>query len=268
MSKKRDWIEKVSGYLLGIKKRSLDDYLGEFLRPDMPFDEIGILLFARMMHKHVVVFFNEIWWSTCSDNDYSKVDCYLIYQGKCKFCDTIPLTSEEWDSRKEYSTSFGEHYFETQDKLEKEFNANLHSTNEGEQADQDDSNEHSTKKDDNCTVQGRSLAVIGKLEKTDKEEEELLNEVESSFDVKVDRKKRTKKTVSGEPTCKSKRLQEQDDMLMGKIFSGPRLRNSTSSSTVSKPKPKPRTTRNSNKTAASVRASVYLMLPKRRENLT
>ena len=225
----------------------------EFLRPDMPFDEIGILLFAHMMHKHVVVFFNEIWWTTRSDNNYSKADCYLIYQGKCKYCDTIPFTDDEWEARKEYLTAFGEHYFETLAELEKELNANLHSTNEGEQADQGNSNEHSTTTDDNCTVHGKTFAVVGTVEKT--EEEELLNEVESSFNVKVDRKKRPKRNISVEPTCRSKRLQNQDDRLLDKMFSGAGFQHSTSSSPVSKPKPKPRTTRNSNKTAASVRAS-------------
>ena len=96
---KRDWIEQVSSHLLNIKKCKLDDYLEDFLWPDMPLDEIGILLFARMMHKHVVVFFYEIWWTTCSDCAY-KADCYLIYCGKCQFSNTIPLTDAEWDSRK------------------------------------------------------------------------------------------------------------------------------------------------------------------------
>ena len=46
IKKKRDWIEKVLAPLLGFKKRNLDDYLAEFLNPNMPLDEIGILLFS------------------------------------------------------------------------------------------------------------------------------------------------------------------------------------------------------------------------------
>ena len=71
--KKCDWIEKVSAPLLGVKKRSIDDYLAEFLNPNMPLDEIGILLFSRMMHKHVVVFFNDLYWTTRSDNDITNM---------------------------------------------------------------------------------------------------------------------------------------------------------------------------------------------------
>ena len=77
--KKHDWIEKVSAPLLGVKKQSIDDYLAEFLNPNMPLD--GILLFSRMKHKHVVVFFNDLYWTTRSDNDITKCDCYLSYWG-------------------------------------------------------------------------------------------------------------------------------------------------------------------------------------------
>ena len=87
-----------------------------------------------MMHRHVVVFLNELWWSTRSDNDYSKADCYLIYHGKCKFSDSIPLTTKEWDSHKNYLTAFGEHYFQTLKEQEEEENKNLHSTSEDQQA--------------------------------------------------------------------------------------------------------------------------------------
>ena len=96
--KKHDWIEKVSAPLLGVKKRSIDDYLAEFLNPNMPLDEIGILLFSQMMHKHVVVFFNDLYWTTRSDNDITKCDCYLSYQGKCKYVNTVQLTKEEWNT--------------------------------------------------------------------------------------------------------------------------------------------------------------------------
>ena len=60
VAKKHSWIEDISRYLLGIKKHELHDYLSDFLRPDMPLDEIGILMFSHMMHKHCVVFFNDL----------------------------------------------------------------------------------------------------------------------------------------------------------------------------------------------------------------
>ena len=71
------WIEQISGHLLGIKKHELHDYLSDFLRPDMPLDEIGILMFSRMMHKHCIIFFNDVWWMTCKDNDVYYVGIVL-----------------------------------------------------------------------------------------------------------------------------------------------------------------------------------------------
>ena len=52
VAEKRSWNEDISRYLLGIKKCELHDYLSDFLRPDMPLEEIGILMFSHMMHKH------------------------------------------------------------------------------------------------------------------------------------------------------------------------------------------------------------------------
>ena len=102
-------------------------------------------------------------------------------------------------------------------------------------------------------MQEKTFAIVGMTQ--DNDEDHLLDEVEDSFNVNVERKKRKKRDISSEPVRRSKRLQEQDDKLLSNMFSRSRLRHSTSSSPVSKPKPKPRTTRNSNKTAASVRAS-------------
>ena len=300
IKKKRDWIQDVSSYLLNIKKRALDDYLEDFLRPDMPLDEIGILLFARMMHKHVVVFFNEIWWTTRSDCEY-KADCYLIYRGKCQFSNTIPLTAAEWDARKDYLTSFGKHYFDILKEQEEDDNSilqsttddttsdpNQHSTTDNTTTDPNqhstmdntttDPNLHSTNVDDteepnvqsttdstkehdannNCTVQEETKNVTS--DKDEPDDEELLNEVETSFNVEVQRKKRTKKDTSGEPVRRSKRLQDQDDRLTDSMLSNlnnvsGRTRSSTASTPSDSAKPKPRTTRNSNKSAASIPAS-------------
>ena len=67
-------------------------------------------------------------------------------------------------------------------------------------------------------------AVIGsvEMEKSDKDEKkELLQDVESALDVKV-KDKKPKKTCKPKtpvaPTRRSKRLQEQDDVLTGKIL--------------------------------------------------
>ena len=102
IKKKTNWILLIASNLLDIKKRSLDDYLADCLHPEMPLDEIGIMMFARMMHKHVTVCFNDLLWMTRRDDDSTNVDCVLVYHGKCIYVPTVPLSSEEYLSKKQY----------------------------------------------------------------------------------------------------------------------------------------------------------------------
>ena len=186
--KKRDWIEKVSAPLLGVKKRSIDDYLAEFLNPNMPLDEIGILLFSRMMHKHVVVFFNDLYWTTRSDNDITKCDCYLSYRGKCKYVNTVQLTKEEWNTRKDYLKAFEQMWFFDNPPRD-------------------------------CTMQDQK-PVIGTVQKIDP----ALQDVAETFDVDIEKpkrkpKKKHKNLRKEKPTRRSQRLKEQDDRLNSSILS-------------------------------------------------
>ena len=216
VKKKIDWIRSVSSYLLGLKKRELDDYLAEFLKPDIPLDEIGILLFARMMHKHVCVYFNDIYWTTRVDHDTTKCDAFLIYRGKCSFVDTVPLRKDEWKARKDYLKEFEAAYQNQSDGNEN----SVHSTN--------------------------THHIVGSIDKNETEDEKLLKDVTESLDVnivekKTDKHKKNKPQVK--PTRRSKRIKEQEDQLTRSMLL------SVHSTT------KPRTTRNSLKTSAAIAAS-------------
>ena len=187
IAKKRNWIEKVSSYLLGIKKCSLDDYLAEFLHPNMPLDEIGIVLFSRMMHKHVIVFFNDLYWPTRADNDIKKCHCYLSYWGKCNYLNTVQLTKEEWNARKDHLKAFEQMWFF------------------------DNPPRDSTMQDEK--------PVIGTVEKVDP----ALQDVAETFDVEIKkpkfkRKTKHKKLTKEKPTRRSQRLKEQDDRLNTSIL--------------------------------------------------
>ena len=96
LPRRKDGILLVASYLLDVKKQSLDDYLADFLIPKMPPDEIGIFLFACMMHRHVTVWFNDLWWTTHTDGDSTNVDCILIYHGKCIYVPTVPMSPDEY----------------------------------------------------------------------------------------------------------------------------------------------------------------------------
>ena len=185
-----------SRYLLGIKKCELHDYLSDFLRPDMHLDEIGILMFSHMMHKHCGVFFNDLWWTTHKDNDLSKIDCWLIYCSKCQYTDTICLTNEEWEARKPYLESVEKHFLSNSDE-------NLQNTTE--ESDKE-----------TCTVQ--KMKVIGSIKKVENnDEDELLKDAESSFDVHV--KKAKPKPKPSVPLRRSAQIKQQDDMLTLGILS-------------------------------------------------
>ena len=157
----------------------------------MPLDEIGILMFSWMIHKHCVVFFNDLWWTTHRDNDVSKVDCWLIYHGKCQYTDTIPLTKEEFKTRKPYLNSVEKLFFSNPDE-------NLQSTTED--------SEHETR-----TVQ--------KMEVIEHDEDELLKDVESSFDVDIKKPKPKPKPKPSVPLRSSAQIKQQNDMLMAGIMS-------------------------------------------------
>ena len=186
--KKRDWIEKVSAPLLGVKKQSIGDYLAEFLNPNMPLDEIGIMLFSRMMHKHVAVFFNDLYWTTRSDNDITKCDCYLSSQGKCKYVNTVPLTKEEWNTRKDYLKAFEQMWFFDNPPRD-------------------------------CTMQDQK-PVIGTVQKIDP----AIQDEAESLDVDIEKprhkpRKKHKNLWKEKPTRRSQRLKEQDDRLNSSILS-------------------------------------------------
>ena len=71
-------------------------------------------MFARMMHKHILVFFNDVFWCTRRDNDFSKCDAILVYRGKCSYLNTVPLSDKEYDQRKQYFEGVRNHWIATQ----------------------------------------------------------------------------------------------------------------------------------------------------------
>ena len=189
VEKKMDWIMNISSYLLGLKKRELEDYLAEFLKPDNPLDEIGILMFARMMHKHVAVYFNDIYWTTRVDHDTTKCDAHLIYRGKCVYEGTVQLTKDEWNKCKAYLEAFKKAY---EEQSNEEDETNVHSTN--------------------------THHIIGSIETDAQEDEEqLLMDVSDSLDVKIVRKQKKEKPKV-KPTRRSLRIKEQDDALNQSLF--------------------------------------------------
>ena len=73
----KEWIGWVGVDLLVIKGHILDQYLADFVRPGFKFDEIALLYFARIHHKHIFIIMESRFWTTRRDNDMSQ--CYLKF---------------------------------------------------------------------------------------------------------------------------------------------------------------------------------------------
>ena len=157
--------------------------MAEFLKPDIPFDEVDILMFARMMHKHVAVYFNDLYWTTRVDHDCAKCEAHFIYRGKSCYENTIPLTTEEWEKRKDYLTAFNDNF----------------------------------KGRDSKDVQSTS-AIVGEVQKSeilDEDDAALMEDINDTFNVHV--RKPAKKPMA-KPTRCSKWIKEKEDALTRSIL--------------------------------------------------
>ena len=140
-------------------------------------------MFARMVHKHVAVYFNDLYWTTRVDHDCAKCEAHFIYRGKSCYENTIPLTSEEWAKRKDYLTAFNNNF----------------------------------KGRDSKDVQSTS-AIVGEVQKSDILDEDdaaLMEDINDMFNVHV--RKTAKKPVA-KPTRCSKRIKEKEDTLTRSIL--------------------------------------------------
>ena len=73
----KEWIGQVGADLLVKKSHTLDQYLADLVRPGFKFDEIALLCFACMHHKHIFIMMESRFWTTRRDNDV--LQCYLKF---------------------------------------------------------------------------------------------------------------------------------------------------------------------------------------------
>ena len=101
-----------------------------------------------MMHKHVLIFFNDVYWCTRKDNDWTKVDCILVYRGKCRYIDTVELTDVEYEGRKDYFEGVRKHFLATTaDRTQKQ-----RAWSDWLPSEVEDADEH-------CTMQGKACTM-------------------------------------------------------------------------------------------------------------
>ena len=95
INKDTDFIRLLSKKFLDTKKWSLEDYSNYMAQRGNPIDELGLILAAKTIKKHIGVMLNGFtWWSTRRDGDWRKCEVLLAYCGKMKFLliEQVPMT--------------------------------------------------------------------------------------------------------------------------------------------------------------------------------
>ena len=115
-----DWVTKVTEYLLNIKKRTLDNFLIEWLHGSFPLDEAGILIVARAYKIHVAIFFNDSYWTTTSKSDLNKCKVFLLYHGSLVIEDSRTVPVPEYTERHRLYSQLEKYYTKLQKDREKE----------------------------------------------------------------------------------------------------------------------------------------------------
>ena len=73
----RDWIVKIGTNILVKKGLDVDTYMDNMTKPSFKFDEIALLCYARMYHRHIFIMMEGRFWTSHQDNDVNK--CHLRY---------------------------------------------------------------------------------------------------------------------------------------------------------------------------------------------
>ena len=88
MEDHRYFVENIGGDLIWQKGQDIEDYLFNVVQPQVPLDEIALLLYAHMYKIHICVILEGKYWCTNQDKALNRATIYLIYQGHMQFSDT------------------------------------------------------------------------------------------------------------------------------------------------------------------------------------
>ena len=83
-----EWITSVGEKFLKRKNLPVSKYIDNLQRPDVPLDQLGLLIYARMYHQHFAIILKGTIWSTKSDNSIEGCDLVFAYCGGIEFSDT------------------------------------------------------------------------------------------------------------------------------------------------------------------------------------
>ena len=83
-----DWIKAVGSRILDAKKIRVEDYANNITSGLVPFDELAILVVARMYHIHIgIVLKDRVWYTSSAEK---PEDClfYLLFHGGVQYLDS------------------------------------------------------------------------------------------------------------------------------------------------------------------------------------
>ena len=81
----RDWIVKIGTKFLARKGLDVDTYIDSMTKPGFQFDEIALLCYARMYHRHILIMMEGRFWTSRKDNDVNKYRLRYAFLGNLQF---------------------------------------------------------------------------------------------------------------------------------------------------------------------------------------
>ena len=82
------WIYDVGSSFLARRSIPVSDYIESLSDPQVPLDQLGLLIFAHLQHTHFAVVLRNCIWTTREDNRYEDIELTLAYLGGIQFSDT------------------------------------------------------------------------------------------------------------------------------------------------------------------------------------
>ena len=95
MATNKYFVEAVTGVLLCKKGLQVQDYM-DMIVPQIPIDEIGIVLLACMHKIHESISLEGKYFTMNHDEAINRTIMYLVYVGKNTFLDTTRKGSIHW----------------------------------------------------------------------------------------------------------------------------------------------------------------------------
>ena len=83
-----DWIKAVGSRILQAKKIRVEDYANDITSGLVPFDELAILVIARMYHIHIGVVLRDHVWYTSSAEKPDEIAFHLLFHGGVQYLDS------------------------------------------------------------------------------------------------------------------------------------------------------------------------------------